>query len=669
MPIGQGQCRTIYRCTDDRGKVNIPGGKGSGGNHVEDSCVDAESVVNPDGSWGGSICHKKFESWIDEDPDGTSLLEKETRRNSTNVCMIWCKIDPNYAWACPCTDNTKKVRQPLRPGNRQQSTARECNENKPAMDNYKKDCPRLHGVRRTINGVEYEYSCDSTLSPLSINKVPGVYNHRACASFCSDDASCQGFVWNSDTATCHFSTDSFSATIPGTPGSLVLKPTTTRRDNEFCPELDKQRTIVRGEEYEVACSSKLDTVSSKVETGVSSSTECGGLCSVQPTCEGMTWDDAKRSCIIHQADASAKLVPSAGSHALKKTNSPGKQTQAQKDEEQRRKREAEEEERRRKTEVVEEEERQKKKAAEEEEERRKKKAAEEEEERRKKKAAEQKEEEEEQRQKREAEEEERRKKKAAEEEEERQKRKAAEEEEERRKKKAAEEEEERRKKKAAEQKEEEEERRQKREAEEEEERRRKKRAEEKEEEERIKKKRAAEEEEEQKRKKRAEEEEEEQKKKKDAEEEERKKKESESSVGRYRSASSGNFCSGGPSYVSAGDMAGNPNRVLLDISGEQFILYCDTATGWTYPRDVLWTSPWACAEQCAKDTNCLGIGWITNSPHCVYHSFHPSPAYRNGFFKWAPNHNALYKKSESGKVTRCVRGKPGMNGISELAAC
>lgn len=69
--VQPGQCMTMYKCADGSGRVRIPGGKGGGGDHVEEKCLEAESIVNPDGSWGGSNCTKPLIEWVDEDPKGT----------------------------------------------------------------------------------------------------------------------------------------------------------------------------------------------------------------------------------------------------------------------------------------------------------------------------------------------------------------------------------------------------------------------------------------------------------------------------------------------------------------------------------------------------------------------------------------------------------------------
>jgi PAN domain-containing protein len=137
---------------------------------------------------------------------------------------------------------------------------------------------------------------------------------------------------------------------------------------------------------------------------------------------------------------------------------------------------------------------------------------------------------------------------------------------------------------------------------------------------------------------------------------------------KWKSASTSTFCASGPAFPSSMDNADNPSRKLIQIKGETFILSCDTATLVTAAEIRTYTSPYQCAEACATDDGCLGVGWITNNPNCVYHRFFPGPDPR-GTFTHAYLHNALFKKSDKGKITKCVKTKPMNPAARELAPC
>ena len=71
---------------------------------------------------------------------------------------------------------------------------------------------------------------------------------------------------------------------------------------------------------------------------------------------------------------------------------------------------------------------------------------------------------------------------------------------------------------------------------------------------------------------------------------------------------------------------------------------------------------------CAIDSDCLGVGWLSNSPHCWYHKFQNAP-HRAGQFLHAYHHHALYKKSDKGKITKCVKPKVANANLLELVPC
>jgi hypothetical protein len=202
------------------------------------------------------------------------------------------------------------------------------NENQAAIENFKRACPDKHLLKEKINGIEYQYWCSSSFSPLGVQSIANVFDYRSCASLCSDDDYCRGFTWNSEKATCHFIPEN-AEIIKGPASSLVLWATLPRGDAVFCPGSDGKEYTISGEIYKVACISKLESKTESSGGETASGMECGRKCSADPTCEGLTWYRHTKVCTLQNADPDAKFVTHSQSYALQKVNSPGKKQKVQ----------------------------------------------------------------------------------------------------------------------------------------------------------------------------------------------------------------------------------------------------------------------------------------------------------------------------------------------------
>jgi len=202
------------------------------------------------------------------------------------------------------------------------------NENQPAIESLKRTCPDKHLTKTNINGVQYQYWCSHSFSPLGAQSIANVFDYRSCASLCSDDDYCRGFTWNSEKATCHFVPES-EPLIKGPASSLAMWATLPRGDSVFCPKNDRKVYAISGESYKVDCYSRL---TSKTESSIgdtASAMECGRKCSADLTCENLTWNSNTKVCTFHNADPDAKSSFSKETYNLQKINSPGNKQKVQ----------------------------------------------------------------------------------------------------------------------------------------------------------------------------------------------------------------------------------------------------------------------------------------------------------------------------------------------------